>query len=77
MAAHCKELASKGYISATMSYSLCTAGAATDVTVYTMMDEITACIGAIRTFSDEKDLNITQLATSGYSAGGHISMLYS
>ncbi len=77
MAPQCRQLAMKGYVTATMSYSLCTAGTATDVTVYTMMDEITACIGAIREFSDEKDLNITKLATSGYSAGGHVSMLYS
>ena len=75
MSPHCKKLAMKGYITATMSYSLCGNGA--DVTVYTMLDEVTRCIGAIKDFSDEKGLNITKLATSGYSAGGHISMLYS
>lgn len=77
MSPHCKKLAMKGYVTATMSYSLCTNGAPSDVTVYTMLDEITACIGAIKAFGDEKGLNITKLATSGYSAGGHISMLYS
>ena len=77
MAAHCKKLAMKGYITATMSYSLCVNGTTTDVTTWTMLDEITQCIQAIKDFGDEKELNITKLATSGYSAGGHISMLYS
>ena len=31
----------------------------------------------IKDFSDEKDLHITKAATSGYSSGAHISMLYS
>ncbi|MBQ7637456.1 MAG: alpha/beta hydrolase [Clostridia bacterium] len=77
MAVHCKKLAMKGYVTATMSYSLLSNETFGEVTVYTMLDEITMCIGAIKEFSDEKDLNITKLATSGYSAGGHISMLYS
>lgn len=77
MSPHCKKLAMKGYITATMSYSLCSEDAIGDVTVWTMLDEITQCIAAIKDFSDENNLNITKLATSGYSAGGHISMLYS
>ena len=77
MAPHCKKLAMKGYISATMSYSLCSDDTFGDVTVWTMLDEITQCIAAIKEFSDRNGLNITKLATSGYSAGGHISMLYS
>ena len=75
MAPLCKKLAMKGYITATMSYSLC--GNPEGTTVYTMLDEITGCIAAIKDFSDEKELNVTKMATSGYSAGGHISMLYS
>ena len=77
MSPFCKKMAMKGYVTATMSYSLCVNGTPSDVTVYTMLDEVTQCIQAIKEFSDEKQLNITQLATSGYSAGGHISMLYS
>ena len=77
MAPHCKKLAMKGYVTATMSYSLCSNGEMNGVTVWTMLDEISACIAAIKDFSDEHELNITKLATSGYSAGGHISMLYS
>ncbi|MBR5428036.1 MAG: alpha/beta hydrolase [Clostridia bacterium] len=77
MAPHCKKLAMKGYIAATMSYSLCSDDTFGDVTVWTMLDEISLCIAAIRDYSDENGLNITKIATSGYSAGGHISMLYS
>ena len=77
MAHHCQKMAMKGYITATMSYSLCTDGKATNVTIYTMMDEVTQCIQAIRKFGNRRGLNITKLATSGYSAGAHISMMYS
>ena len=77
MAPHCKKLAMKGYITATMSYSLYSEEVFGEVTAFTMIDEIDKCIDAIKKFSDEKDLNITKMATSGYSAGGHLSMLYS
>ena len=77
MAPHCKKLAMKGYITATMSYSLCSNDTFGEVTVWTMLDEISQCIAAIKAYSDQNGLNITKLATSGYSAGGHISMLYS
>ncbi|MBQ9880173.1 MAG: alpha/beta hydrolase [Clostridia bacterium] len=77
MAPHCKKLAMKGYITATMSYSLCSQGEIGETTVYTMLDEVTQCIAALRDFSEENGLNITKIALSGYSAGGHISMLYS
>ena len=77
MAPLCKKLAGKGYITATMSYSLCSDETFGDITVYTMLDEIGMCIAALKDFSEEQGLNITKIATSGYSAGGHISMLYS
>ena len=77
MAPFCKKIAMHGYIAATMSYSLCDKTEITDVTVYTMLDEITQCIAGIKQFSQEKDLHIEKMALSGYSAGGHLSMLYS
>ncbi len=77
MAPHCKKLAMKGYITATMSYSLYSDEVFGEVTAFTMIDEIDKCIDAIKDFSDEHKLNITKMATSGYSAGGHLSMLYS
>lgn len=77
MAPFCKKIAMHGYIAATMSYSLCDKTEITDVTVYTMLDEITQCIAGIKQFSQEKGLHIEKMALSGYSAGGHLSMLYS
>lgn len=77
MAPFCKKIAMQGYIAATMSYSLCDKVEITDVTVFTMLDEITACSRALQKFSDEKNLHIASLALSGYSVGGHLSMLYS
>ena len=77
MSPHCKKLAMKGYITATMSYSLYSDEVFGKVTAFTMCDEIDACIDAIGKFGEENGLNITKLATSGYSAGGHLSMLYS
>ena len=73
----CKRIAMEGYIAATMSYSLCSDDTFGEVTVFTMLDEIGECIAQIKTFSEEQGLNIEHVATSGYSAGGHISMLYS
>lgn len=77
MAPFCKKIAMQGYIAATMSYSLCDKTEITDVTVYTMLDEITQCTRALQQFSDEKGLHIEALALSGYSAGGHLGLLYS
>ncbi|MCR5523029.1 MAG: alpha/beta hydrolase [Clostridia bacterium] len=77
MAPHCKKLAMKGYVTATMSYSLCSDETFGDITVFTMLDEIDKCIDCIKDYSAEKGFKVTKLATSGYSAGGHISMLYS
>jgi acetyl esterase/lipase len=77
MAPHCKKLAMKGYITATMSYSLCSDETFGEITVFTMLDDIDKCIDKIKEFSDKRNLNINKMATSGYSSGGHISMLYS
>ena len=77
MSPQCKKLAMQGYITATMSYSLCDKTEITDVTVYTMLDEITLCTYALQRFSEEKQLQIQTLALSGYSAGGHLGLLYS
>lgn len=41
-----------------------------------MVDEIGMAVQRIKKFSDNLGLNITKLATSGYSAGAHLSALY-
>lgn len=76
MAQRCKRFAQKGYITATMNYTLYADGLFGKVTALTMCDEIGKAIEKIKAFSDEKELNITKLAVSGYSAGAHLSMLY-
>ena len=77
MLGECVALANEGYITATMSYTLITDGNRDTYRVMTVLDEISLAIEEIKRFSEEKGLNITKLATSGYSAGGHLSMLYS
>ena len=76
LAPYCEMLAKQGYIAATMNYTLFTEENALTVNAETMLGDIDAAIDAIAAFSDEHDLDITKLATSGYSAGAHLSMLY-
>jgi len=77
MLGECVALAKEGYITATMSYALINDENRDTYSVMTVLDEISLAIEEIKSFSDEKGLNITKLATSGYSAGAHLSMLYS
>ena len=77
MMGECVALANEGYVTASMSYTLINGENGDTYSVMTVLDEITLAIEAIKKFSDEKGLNITKLATSGYSAGAHLSMLYS
>ncbi len=74
MEARSIEYAEKGYITANMNYRLYTEGG--NITGISMVSDVDNAIKMLKNFSDEKTLNITKLATSGYSAGGHISMLY-
>lgn len=77
MLGECVALANDGYITASMSYTLINEENRDTYSVLNVLDEITLAIEAIKSFSDENGLNITKLATSGYSAGAHLSMLYS
>ncbi|MBO5359273.1 MAG: alpha/beta hydrolase [Clostridia bacterium] len=76
MASKARRFAQKGYITASMNYTLYADGLFGKVTALTMCDEIGKAIEKIKEFSEEKQLNITKLAVSGYSAGAHLSMLY-
>lgn len=76
MASKAKRFAQKGYITASMNYTLFEDVLFGKVTALTMCDEIGMAIKKIKAFSDEQKLNITKLAVSGYSAGAHLSMLY-
>lgn len=73
-AGDCIEAAAKGYIACTMNYTL---KKDSSYAVDTVLDEIGLAIAKVKEFCDEKELNITKAALSGYSAGGHLAMLYS
>ena len=66
--------ARNGYIAATMNYTLQSPD--NDVTAFDMVEEIKTAVQKLKDFSDEQGLNITKLATTGYSAGAHLSALY-
>lgn len=70
----CTRLARNGYITATMNYTLQTPE--NNISGLMMVDEIKMAVQKLKDFSDSKGLNITKLATSGYSAGAHLSALY-
>lgn len=76
-AADCIEAAAKGYIAATMSFTLRSGETAESYAVDTVLDEIGLAIAKVRDFAAEKGLNITKVAPSGYSSGAHLAMMYS
>lgn len=73
----CRLLASRGYIAATMNYTLWTEETSEEYSVLDVLDEIDAALLKLREFGEELDIKIDKAATSGYSAGAHLSMLYS
>lgn len=72
--AWCKFFASKGYITATVNYSLMVDG--NDSHINLMNEQIFACVEAIKEECLSIGYSINQMATSGQSAGGCLAMLY-
>ena len=78
MDSFCKLYSQQGYISATTGYTLLNRGDK-EFNIFKMLDEITACIKAIKNklinegFAGDK----LKLVIGGYSAGGHLTLLYS
>ena len=72
--AWCKFFASKGYITATVNYSLM--GEGKDSNINLMNEQIFSCVEAIKADCLTRGYDIKQMATSGQSAGGHLAMLY-
>lgn len=74
--------AKMGYATATMNYSRLGQDTLDASMPYqspcfeSMMDEIDACIGAIKAKGKELGCDFMQMAIGGYSAGGHLAMLY-
>ena len=74
----CKLFSQQGYISATIGYTILN-GQYEEFNIYRIIDEITASIKAIKNhliglgFDGDK----LKMAIGGYSAGGHLALLYS
>ncbi|MBR3805790.1 MAG: alpha/beta hydrolase [Clostridia bacterium] len=72
--AWCKFFTSKGYITATVNYSLMGDGRSSNINL--MNEQIFACVKAIKDDCLNRGYDIKQMATSGQSAGGCLAMLY-
>lgn len=71
----CKYYAKHGCVTATLDYSL-VSKKHPKVTIYTMLDEITKCIGTIKNKLAEEGFQTSKIALAGVSAGGHLALLY-
>ena len=69
----CYSWVQKGYATATMNYSLLNEEG---VSLFTMLEEIDACIRHIVDYASEQGAHIRQMAIAGTSAGGHLAMMY-
>lgn len=72
----CRLLASHGYITASISYTLRTEENADEYNVSTVLDEIDSALLKLKNFTAEKGTTVDKAATSGYSAGAHLALLY-
>lgn len=68
----CKYYASKGYITATLDYTLQNQGKKADL--FFMNNEIKNCVDAINQKCQELGYRVTGMATCGVSAGGTLAM---
>lgn len=75
MAYACKYYGKKGCITATMDYSLISEDHP-EVTIKTMLDEITACTVALKKQLEKEGYRVSGMAIGGMSAGGHLALLY-
>ena len=72
----CRVIANQGYVTATMNYSVFTENNKDTYNVWLVMEQITKAFTKIQQFCAQNGVNITMGATAGYSAGGHLAMLY-
>ncbi|MCM1561802.1 MAG: alpha/beta hydrolase [Butyrivibrio sp.] len=70
----CKFFASKGYITASVNYTL--KDGRHDSNINLMDEEILACVEAVKEECSSQGYCLTEMALSGQSAGGCLSMLY-
>lgn len=71
----CRRYAKAGYFTAAMNYSLIDLKN-NKSNIPMMLDEIGLCLGKIREKTAELGYRIDKVALSGFSAGGHLALLY-
>lgn len=74
MAWACKRYAKAGYLTASMNYTL--VGENSKGYINGMTNEIDECVKVLQHLTDSLDIKVTKMAIGGYSAGGHLAMLY-
>ena len=72
----CRLLASHGYITASIGYTLRNDANADEYNVSLVLDEIDAALLKLKSFTLEEGITVDKAATSGYSAGAHLALLY-
>ena len=73
----CRNVANNGYIAINVNYTLYNEENKDYYTVNLVLNEIDSALGFAKDFCKSLGVTLTMAATSGYSAGGHLSMLYS
>ena len=82
MAYLCKRFARQGFITASLDYRLFPSnvsymlGTRTDLTMDDLMDDVNNCIAKMKEVIEENGYKAEKLGLCGYSAGGHMSLLY-
>ena len=70
----CKRFVKRGYVTATMDYTLYKEGE--PASFFTMLDDIGRCLEHLRETAAARHYPVKAVALSGVSAGGHLAMLY-
>lgn len=73
----CLAIASGGYVCASINYTLFSEENAQTYTVKTVINQISMAIEKVVEYCAQHQITINKVATAGYSAGAHLSMLYS
>ena len=72
----CAKLTRQGYITADIDYRLFSAPTNAATSMDDIMNDMTNCINTIVAQAAAQGYTIDSVATSGYSAGGHLALLY-
>ena len=75
-ALRCRLLASLGYVTVSVNYTLWSEDTRYEYRVTDVLDEIDAAILKTADFFAERGITVGKVALAGYSAGGHLALLY-